>query len=499
MKQRLDGWLNRFSMYRLVSISLGVLLGYAVFLSLLGQLSFSPPELLASAAVLVLAVYAANILFGRLFGVATHDESTFITGLILFFILTPTIEPRGLIVLAVIGVIAAASKFLLAIRGRHIFNPAAIAAVVAGGLGLAFASWWVATPVLLPVTLVTALLIIYKTRRHVVASVFLGLATTLVVLVLLGYGTPWQEAVGLLGSWPLLFFAGFMLTEPLTLPARRWQQIVEAGLVAILFAVPLHIGELTMTPALALVIGNFFAFAVTRRQKIQLVFKEHRPLTPSSDEYVFVAERPLWFEAGQYAELTLLHPHKDGRGVRRSFSMTSLPGKKEVTFGVKFYEPASSFKQALRRLKPGMIVTSTGTSGEFTLPRNTTDPLLFIAGGIGITPFISQLQYVRQTSQVRNIVVVYAISHPAELAYASVLKTSGCRLVVVCKDPLPKGHDWVAGRYESIDTALSEAVMNDLKRRQAYVSGPPEMVRSTKALLRRSGVTKIATDYFTGY
>lgn len=498
MKQYLDSWLNRVSMYRLVSISLGVLFGSALLLSLVGYIPFSPLALIASALVLVMVVYLANLLLGRVFGVATHDESTFISGLILFFIFTPTFELTGLLTLAVVGMVAAVSKYILVLRGRHLFNPAAIAAVIAGLAGLAYASWWVATPVLLPVTLVAALLIIYKTRRQLIAAVFLAVAIPLTLIVLLGYGTAFADAFTLLGSWPLLFIAGFMLTEPLTLPARRRWQVAEAALVAVLVAMPLHVGDFATTPAVALVIGNLFAATVTRRQKLRLIFKERRQLTPSSEEYVFTSERPVYFEPGQFAELTLPHPGKDGRGIRRSFSMTSLPGQPEVTFGVKFYEPASTFKQALRRMKPGMTVTSTGVGGDFVLPHDEKVPLLFVAGGIGITPFISYLQHVKQANQARDIVIVYMISRADELAYGPLLRDSGHRVIVVSEGKLPKAQDWVARQVSALTPATFRPE-DSVAARQAYVSGPPGMVREVCRQLSQAGVKKITTDYFTGY
>jgi ferredoxin-NADP reductase len=487
------------SMYRLVSVALTVLFGYSLAMALLDELSFAPLAMAVSAGVLVLAVYLSNLLFGWLFGVATHGESTYISALILFFIFTPTLTPAGLVTLGMVGVIAAAAKYILAVRGRHVFNPAAIAAVISGTIGLAFASWWVATPVLLPITLVTAGLIMYKTRRHVMSLVFLITAALLIVCVQLSYGTPWQEAVSFLASWPLLFFAGFMLTEPLTLPAKRWQQLTEAALVATLFALPLHVGEVTMTPALALIVGNVFAYCATRRQKIVIKLKERRQLTPTTDEYVFESKRPLNFEAGQFIEMTLPHPRKDWRGIRRSFSVTSVPGTTELAIGVKFYEPSSSFKQALRKLQPGAELTATGISGDFTLPKDQTQPLLFVAGGIGITPFISHLQYLQQTGQRRNITLIYAVTNPDELAYSDVLHYAECKVVVVCKESLSLPKGWRHSKQTAVTADVFSELDDDVTVRQAFISGPPGMVRSTRTELRRLGVAHIKTDYFTGY
>ena len=76
-------------MYRLMSIALTVLLIVTLGFCMLGILDFSPLAVIVSAVVLVIACTASNRLFARLFGVTPHDESSYITALILFFIFTP--------------------------------------------------------------------------------------------------------------------------------------------------------------------------------------------------------------------------------------------------------------------------------------------------------------------------------------------------------------------------------------------------------------------------
>ena len=77
-------------------------------------------------------------------------------------------------------------------------------------------------------------------------------------------------------------------------------------------------------------------------------------------------------------------PHKkpDFRGVRRSFSITSIPSNTEISLGVKFYEPSNSFKRALSKLQPGDSLTATQISDDYILPKQINKPLLFVAGEI---------------------------------------------------------------------------------------------------------------------
>lgn len=492
--------LNRFSMYRLSSITLACIWGFAVVLSVLGLLPYSPVALLASGSVLILAAYLSNILFAWLFNVQGHHESTFISALILFFIFSPTMTVVGLVTLALIAIIAMASKYILAVHGRHIFNPAAIAAVIISLTGITYTTWWVATPVLLPVTLACAFLILYKTRRLMLAGVFFAITIPIIVLTYVMNGQSVIEGLTALPSWPLLFFAGFMLSEPLTLPPRHWQQYLIAGIVAVLFAVPLHVGIISGSPVLALVLGNAAAFFFSRRARLDLVFEGSRQLTPSTYEYIFRPKNPLTFIAGQYMEITVPHPHKDSRGIRRAFSIISAPDEPTVRFGIKMYDQPSSFKRTLATLKRGSTVTGTGINGDFVLPGDTDIPLLFIAGGIGITPFISHLHDMKYHSHTRNITLIYAVTDINDIAYVADLHDSGIKVIIATNtnQPLPIP-TWAHANTDRLTANEVATHVPDAASRRAYISGPPAMVDATKKIMRDLGVPHTKTDYFTGY
>jgi len=496
----LNTLLNRYSMYKVVSGSLTILFVVAIVLSLLGVIAYSPLAMLASVAVLGFSVFLTSLLFGLIFGVRVHTESSFITAMILFFIFTPTLELTGLAALLITGVIAGASKFLLVWRGRHLFNAAALATFVVGITGLAYASWWVGTPVLIPATFLLGFAIIQKTRRVPSSGTFMGVASLLVIAMLMFEGATFGESAVLWLSWPILFFSSFMLTEPLTLPGKRWQQILEAVVVAILFAIPIHLGDFTTTPALALLVGNLIAFGFTRRRSLQLTFKEQRQLTPTTYEFIFTPSRPLTHQPGQYVEIQV--PHKDDlRGSRRSFSLTSAPGEDTLRLGIKFYEPSSSLKKTLRTLKKGDVLPTTGINGDFTLPKDATQPLLYVAGGIGITPFISHLQHLTRTKQPRDIVLFYSIAHIGELAYKDILVASGIKVFVITKSDspieLPIGWVHINAPFITKDT-ISEYIP-DVAARTTFISGPPAMIDGTKKHLSALKAKHIKTDYFIGY
>jgi ferredoxin-NADP reductase len=511
-------WFDRITgtitMYRLVLICLLALVVETVLLSLTGVISQPPPAILATGLVAVAFTYASNWVLAKIFRVQPHTESSFITGLLLLFIFEPVNPVSGATAnvlllqfggIALAGILASTSKYLLAFRGRHIFNPAAIGAFVVTLITPFgdFAAWWLATAWLLPVTIVLGFAVLYRTRRFLMAIVFVVAVFFLTFWVYGGNGAPLaQTLLEPFTTFSTIFFAAFMLSEPLTMPPHRWQQLVESLLVAIVFTVPFTVaGFSTTTPQFALIVGNLFAFFFGQRRGIRLDFLGKKKLTPTSWELSFRPQRPVRFRAGQYMELTIPHARADIRGLRRIFSIASAPVETEVIrFGLNTAERSSTLKSALLALEPGEIVAGTAVGGDFLLPKETSRPLLFVAGGIGITPFMSHLEQISGEAVERDVVVLYSASSSDELAYSTRLEELGHPVLLVAPsapEPLPK--KWTYIGHGSLTADVLASAVPDLTSRAAYVSGPPAFVHSLSRTLRRSGAHSVRTDFFAGY
>jgi len=520
----LDRLTGRVTMYRLVTLLLGALAVVGLIFSVADQISYSPRQMLLSLLVLVVAGYGSNRLIALLFGVHPHGESSIITALLLYFLLMPTDKPGGLLMLAIAALLANASKYLLAVRGRHVFNPAAAGAVLvylfyclvsaiwpsSGDVfPLTVDSWWIASKVMFWFVLVAAFLVLFRTRKLLMGLIFVVVGMAFVVYFLTDNGQSFSSSISTaLFSYPLVFLAGFMLSEPLTLPPLRWQQYTLAVLVAFLVSFPylfdpIKLGKvfLLSSPAWGLVLGNIFAFLCGQRKGIRLVFVGKRRLTPTTYEFEFESRRPIVAKAGQYMELTVPHAKADSRGVRRVFSLTSSPAdNRSATFGVKMADRSSSFKTAFSALRPGDEVSATSVGGDFLLPSDAGRPLLLVAGGIGITPYISQLSHLAGSGTRRDVVLVYGVNDVSEIAYTDELVRCGAKVLLVAPQPpevLPAGWAFAAGQYVSADL-LAEHVP-DIARRHAFVSGPPVMVNAITGALRGLGVGRIHTDRFSGY
>lgn len=475
-------------MYILTISALLALLILAAVLSLFGVFSFSLVALVVTTLVFVGVSIASSYLLGKLYGIHSHLQSALITALILVLLFTPSLSVVTLLQYALVALIAQASKFVIVSRGRHIMNPAAFGAVMIGSvLQFQYPSWWVGAPAMLVVTAILSYAVLYKTRYLALGGVFLLVSAGILMLKGIDLWT-------ILSSWPLVFLAGFMLSEPATLPPRHWQQLVVAAVVGIVVALPFEIGTFSSSPAVALLIGNVLAFLLAYRKrtgfKMQLVGRHL--LTPTTEELVFQASRTPVFSPGQYLELTLPHKGQDIRGIRRSFSIASTPGKKEIKLGVKYYQPSSTFKRALRALPVGSVVQTTGIAGDFTLPPDSKQKLLLIAGGIGVTPFISHIESL--STQARDVVLLYFVREPSEIAYKTLLDKSTAK-VIYCVSERPQ-HGMVQAR--GIDEAFLRKYVPDHAERTTYISGPPAMVSAAKSTLR-GRVKRIKTDYFSGY
>ncbi|WP_426592330.1 FAD-dependent oxidoreductase [Cellulomonas sp. McL0617] len=502
----MSGFLGRATTYRVMTWTLGAILLSAILLALAGSISQDPLAIFLFAVVAVLVSVLTSRLCGALWRTRVHAESSVITGLILALLFWPQLNVTSFLTLAGAAVVASLSKFVLAVRARHVLNPAAAGALIGGLVAVPFggfpAAWWVATPTLLPIVALAGLVVVLRTGRGLlVATAVLASLAVLVPRLLHAGASPVEAVTSPFQSYPIVFAACFMLTEPLTLPPRRRQQLVEAALVGALTFVPFTVGHLYNSPELALVVGNVLAFTVGQRRAVLLRVQGHRTVAPGVREVAFAPQNPMRFEAGQWIELHVPHADADSRGSRRVFSVARAPGgETDVAVAFRLSEQPSTFKAALSAVPEGTLVRVTAVGGDFLLPRDASVPLLLVAGGIGITPFVSHLAAVAGSDDRRDVVVVLLLNPGDPPAYPDVLVASGARVVVVSPtlaDDLPTG--WAHVPAPLLDPEVLRSHVPDLTTRVAYVSGSPGMVDATRRVLRGSGVRRIRTDAFSGY
>lgn len=212
----------------------------------------------------------------------------------------------------------------------------------------------------------------------------------------------------------------------------------------------------------------------------------------------FRTERPLDYVAGQFIQLSVPHEHPDDRGIDRWFTLSSSPTEELISITTKFAaRNGSTFMNALRILKPGKRLQMADPMGDFVLPKDTGIPLVFIAGGIGITPFRSMITWLIATGEQRNIQLIYAVETAQELIFTDVFAHYAIDPIIFINRPSAKWYGDTGAL--SADRILRSIDVPELKR--IYISGPEQMVEVLFKDLQTQGIAReqLVADYFHGY
>ena len=493
----IDNFLNKITMYRLVFYYLLALLVIAAIFSAFGILPYNPISLTISTLILVAACWMTNKIFAKILRVPANVESVYITAFILALIIPPlTLKPfdiGGFWFLIAAAVFAMASKYILAIYKKHIFNPAAFAVVLTGFVLGQYASWWIGGNLaMLAFVLIGGLLVARKIQRFDLVLTFFA-AAIISILVLNNGFDPLTTIEKTFTHTCLLFFGFVMITEPLTTPPTRALRIIYGAIVGILFAPGIHIGQLYFSPEIALVTGNIFSYAVSPKKKYAMKLKSKEQIGEDIYNFTFDVKK-MNFAPGQYMEFTLAAQGSDSRGNRRYFTVASSPTENNLQLSVKFYEKSSTFKKHMLELQPGDRMMGGQLAGDFTLPKDKNKKLVFIAGGIGITPFRSMIKYLSDSGEKRDIILLYSNRHASEIAYREIFdeaaRTIGLKTIYVTTDTGPK-----------IDKKMITEEIPDFEERMFYISGTRGMVIGLKRILHESGIHQnhVKVDFFPGF
>ncbi|MBN2459750.1 FAD-dependent oxidoreductase [Candidatus Woesearchaeota archaeon] len=209
-----------------------------------------------------------------------------------------------------------------------------------------------------------------------------------------------------------------------------------------------------------------------------------------------------YFKPGQFCSVKLLNPpYTDEKGSQRIFSIVSSPNEKgSITIATRV--SGSAFKRSLAELSAGSEVEISDAMGEFTLPEDKDKQVVFITGGIGITPFMSMLRYVQEQKLDYKITLIYSnrdkdsTAFFDELAMMSREMKKNFRLVMTMTDD----GEW-QGEKQRIDAKFIKDYVKGIDNSIFMMAGPPGMVDEMVKTLKGMGVKEenIRTDSFAGY
>jgi ferredoxin-NADP reductase len=220
---------------------------------------------------------------------------------------------------------------------------------------------------------------------------------------------------------------------------------------------------------------------------------------PATKSFFFQAENSIQFLPGQYLYYTLPKlNYPDTRGATRHFTIASSPTENGLLMLTTRIRPESGYKKTLDELPIGSLIEIQEPEGTFFFDEKEVGPHIFLAGGIGITPFRSMIKYVADNKLLNSIYLIYSNSE-GDIPFKKEF------------DEIAKSHPNIKIRYvdSSKDGHLDQIKINELTTNYKleindciwWVCGPPPFTGAMEDILSRMKVPsgQIRSEKFTGY
>ncbi|MBP3973134.1 benzoate 1,2-dioxygenase electron transfer component BenC [Pseudoxanthomonas spadix] len=178
------------------------------------------------------------------------------------------------------------------------------------------------------------------------------------------------------------------------------------------------------------------------------------------------------FLPGQYVNIAV-----PGSGQSRAYSFSSKPGSHALSFLIKRV-PGGLMSRYLDSASPGQVLELTGPLGSFYL-RQVKRPVLMLAGGTGLAPFLSMLAWLEDTGSDHPVHLVYGVTRGADLVLVPELQRLAERLPFfsfdTCVVQAESGHPRIGYVTEHLlPEALHQGAVD------VYLCGPPAMVDAVR-------------------
>jgi len=221
----------------------------------------------------------------------------------------------------------------------------------------------------------------------------------------------------------------------------------------------------------------------------------------------FHFEKPVGFTFKPGQAIDLIVPKQgvasDSSQARHAFSIVTAPFEDDLIIATRMRD--SAFKQALGALPVGTEVQVEGPFGTLTLHKNTARAVVFIAGGIGITPFMSILRNAVEQGGPQPLTLIYANRRPEDAAFLAQLQqwerqNPAFRLLATMTQMNHSSQAW-DGHAKPVDGDFIKSAIEPLPSPVFYVSGPPAMVQAMQATLAAAGIDEddVRSEEFYGY
>lgn len=209
----------------------------------------------------------------------------------------------------------------------------------------------------------------------------------------------------------------------------------------------------------------------------------------------------LDFQPGQFFNIDLVDPpYTDDRGSHRHFTILNTPNERHrVSMATRMRD--SAFKKSLAEMPLGSPVEIGNVGGRFTLPSDASQPLVWLAGGIGITPFFCMSSYIMEECLTYEVTLLYSNRDRGAAAFLTQLesfdaKNPAFKLVAIMTDD--PGWDDESRR---LDAEVIRSYVPEPEKCLFMMAGPPPMNDALTQELEGMGVNtaQIRADRFLGY
>jgi ferredoxin-NADP reductase len=236
----------------------------------------------------------------------------------------------------------------------------------------------------------------------------------------------------------------------------------------------------------------------------QVRLKSRREIAEGTMAFHFEKPPGFAFKAGQALSWTLIDPPEtDAEGNTRNFSIASAPGEADLMIATRMRD--SAFKRALKTMPLGTEVRIVGPFGALILHQNTSRPAVFLAGGIGITPFRSMLWQASEQKLPHHLLLFYSNRRPEDAAFLEDLEelekeNPYYKFIGTMTEMAGSNRDW-RGETGFINQDMLAKYIGDLAAPIYYIAGPPKMVEVMQKALSEAGVASddIRAEEFAGY
>jgi ferredoxin-NADP reductase len=237
---------------------------------------------------------------------------------------------------------------------------------------------------------------------------------------------------------------------------------------------------------------------------ISVTLTNRKEVAVNTMAFYFEKPRGFTFKAGQYISLTQIDPPEtDAKGSTRTFSIAGAPEEAEVMITTRMRD--SAFKRRLKTMRLGTKVTMEGPFGDLVLHRDPARAAVFLAGGIGVTPFRSIVVSAAREKLPHRLFLFYSNHRPEDAPFLDELgkleeMNPNYKFIGTMTKMDKSSRSW-SGETGRVSKGMLLRYIPDLALPIYYVAGPPAMVFAAQEMLTeaRASAVNIRTEEFFGY